>query len=115
MKQPQSVTDLPESPEDEHRRRVFQYVLAMSIRVVCVIACIWVRGWWLLIPAVGAIVLPYIAVVLANVGSRRRATVLRPGNEALCSTRRAAPCSSCPRRSDPPRMTSRDRDRSRRP
>ena len=40
MKQPQSVTDLPESPEDEHRRRVFQYVLAMSIRVVCVLACV---------------------------------------------------------------------------
>ena len=83
MKQPQSVTDLPESPEDEHRRRVFQYVLAMSIRVVCVVACVWVRGWWLLIPAAGAIVLPYIAVVLANVGHRRRAAVLRPGNEAL--------------------------------
>ena len=83
MKQPQSVTDLPESPEDEHRRRVFQYVLAMSIRVVCVVACIWVRGWWLLIPAAGAIILPYIAVVLANVGSRRRSTVLRPGDTTL--------------------------------
>ena len=83
MKQPQSVTDLPESPEDEHRRRVFHYVLAMSIRVVCVLACVWVRGWWLLIPAVGAVVLPYVAVVLANVGSRRRSRVLRPGNETL--------------------------------
>ena len=83
MKQPQSVTDLPESPEDEHRRRVFQYVLAMSIRVVCVLACVWVRGWGLLIPAVGAVVLPYIAVVLANVGSRRRSTVLRPGDQTI--------------------------------
>ena len=83
MKQPQSVTDLPESPEDEHRRRVFQYVLAMSIRVVCVLACVWVRGWWLLIPAVGAVVLPYIAVVLANVGSRRRAHVRRPDHQTI--------------------------------
>ncbi len=83
MKQPQSVTDLPESPEDEHRRRVFQYVLAMSIRVVCVLACVWVRGWWLLIPALGAVVLPYIAVVLANVGHRRRSPVRRPGSQAL--------------------------------
>ena len=83
MKQPQSVTDLPESPEDEHRRRVFQYVLAMSIRVVCVVACIWVRGWWLLIPAAGAIFLPYVAVVLANVGSRRRSSVRRPGDTSL--------------------------------
>ena len=83
MKQPQSVTALPESPEDEHRRRVFQYVLAMSIRVVCVLACVWVRGWWLLIPAAGAIILPYIAVVLANVGSRRRGTVERPNDETF--------------------------------
>jgi hypothetical protein len=83
MKQPQSVTDLPEAPEDEHRRRVFQYVLAMSIRVACVIACIWVRGWWLLIPAAGAIFLPYVAVVLANVGSRRRSSVVRPGETTV--------------------------------
>ena len=96
MKQPQSVTDLPESPEDEHRRRVFQYVLAMSIRVVCVLACVWVRGWWLLIPAVGAVVLPYVAVVLANVGSRRRATVLRPGNEALALDAPAGPVFELP-------------------
>ncbi len=83
MKQPQSVTDLPESPEDEHRRRVFHYVLAMSIRVVCILACIWVRGWWLLLPALGAVVLPYIAVVLANIGARRRSSVLRPGDATL--------------------------------
>src|SRR5690606_24914698 len=69
---------LPESPEEEHRRRVLQYSLAMGIRVLCVIACIWVRGWWLLIPAAGAVFLPYVAVVLANVGSRRRSSVIRP-------------------------------------
>ncbi len=83
MKQPQSVTELPESPEDEHRRRVIKYALAMSIRVLCVLACVWVRGWWLLIPAAGAVFLPYIAVVIANVGSRRPAFVERPGDQLL--------------------------------
>ena len=96
MNQPQSVTDLPESPEDEHRRRVFQYVLAMSIRVVCVLACVWVRGWWLLIPAIGAIVLPYVAVVLANVGHRRRSPVRRPGNETLVVEASSAPALELP-------------------
>ncbi len=98
MKQPQSVTDLPESPEDEHRRRVFQYALAMGIRIACVLACIWVRGWWLLIPAVGALVLPYIAVVLANVGSRRRATVRRPEQETLVLGEPSGPVLELPAR-----------------
>jgi len=52
---------------------MFQYTLTMGIRTVCIVLCIFVRGWWLLIPAIGAVVLPYIAVVLANaVGSRGR-------------------------------------------
>lgn len=52
----------------------------MGIRVLCVIACIWVRGWWLLIPAVGAIFLPYFAVVVANaVQSGDTGQVERPG------------------------------------
>ena len=72
MEQPQVVTDLAESPDEDYRRRVRQYSLSMGIRVVCIIACLFVRDWWLLVPAIGAIVLPYVAVVLGNVGSRRR-------------------------------------------
>lgn len=98
MKQPQSVTELPESPEQEHRRRVFQYTLAMSIRVVCVLACIWVRGWWLLIPAAGAIFLPYVAVVLANVGSRRRGRVERPDEQLLMLDAPSGPVLELPAR-----------------
>ncbi len=51
-----------------------RYALTMGIRMVCV------QGWWLLIPAGGAIVLPYIAVVLANaVSAGDRRHVERPG------------------------------------
>ena len=80
MKNPQPVTSLPESPDDERRRRIVRYGIAMSIRVACVIACFFVQGWWLLIPLVGAVVLPYIAVVLANVGGGETVTVERPGS-----------------------------------
>lgn len=79
MDQPQSITSLPESPADERRRRMIRYAIAMSIRVVCVILCLFVHGWWLLLPILGAVVLPYVAVVLANVGSNPGGTVERPG------------------------------------
>lgn len=79
MDQPQSITSLPESPADERRRRMIRYAIAMSIRVVCVILCLFVHGWWLLLPIIGAVVLPYIAVVLANVGGSPEGRVERPG------------------------------------
>lgn len=56
-----------------------RYAIAMGIRVVCIIACFFVQGWWLVIPILGAALLPYIAVVLANVGTNDSAQVLRPG------------------------------------
>mgnify|MGYP003433199836 CR=1 FL=1 len=66
MKQPQSITSLPESPDDDRRRRMIRYLITMSIRVVCIVLCLFVSGWWLVLPIVGAVILPYIAVVLAN-------------------------------------------------
>ena len=79
MSQPQSITSLPESPDDERHRRMIRYGIAMGIRVVCVIACFFLHGWWLLLPLLGAVFLPYVAVVLANVGSSTGGTVERPG------------------------------------
>lgn len=80
MSQPQSITSLPEHPAVERRRRAIQYSLAMGLRVACVIACFFVQGWWLLLAVVGAVLLPYVAVVIANVAVRdSQATVLRPG------------------------------------
>ena len=79
MKQ-QSITTLPPSPEAERRSRMIKYTIAMSIRVACIFALLFVQGWWLLVFAAGAIFLPYIAVVLANVsGPTRQPEVLRPG------------------------------------
>jgi hypothetical protein len=79
MKQ-QSITTLPPSPEAERRSRMIKYTIAMSIRVACIFALLFAQGWWLVVFAAGAIFLPYVAVVLANVsGPTRSAQVLRPG------------------------------------
>jgi hypothetical protein len=59
---------------------MLKYSIAMGIRVVCIALCLVVHGWWLLIPAAGAIFLPYFAVVIANnVGGGSRGAVQRPG------------------------------------
>lgn len=81
MSKPQSITSLPESPEEERTRRLVKYAIAMGIRTVCVLLCFFVQGWWLLLPALGAIVLPYIAVIIANVSMRGAGgEVERPGS-----------------------------------
>lgn len=79
-KQSTTITSLPRSPEDDRRARMIKYSITMGIRLVCVILCIFVRGWWLLLSATGAVILPYIAVVLANVVDTRGSRVERPGS-----------------------------------
>lgn len=64
---PQSVTSLGISPEQERKGRMLRYSIAMATRMVCVILAVvlpytfmtWI--FW-----IGAIFLPYFAVVLAN-------------------------------------------------
>ena len=94
MKQ-QSITSLPPSPEAERRSRMIKYTIAMSIRVLCIFAMLFAQGWWLVVCAAGAIFLPYVAVVLANVsGPSRGAEVLRPGG--LVRTDAPAPAADAP-------------------
>jgi hypothetical protein len=59
---------------------MIKYTIAMSIRVVCLVLMLFVEGWWLGLCVAGAIILPYVAVVLANVGTSDKAPeVVRPG------------------------------------
>ncbi|BDZ50589.1 hypothetical protein GCM10025867_28300 [Frondihabitans sucicola] len=76
-----AITTLPPSPDEERHGRMIRYSLAMLIRLICVILAFVIPfGWWTLLPAIGAVVLPYVAVVLANVGQEgARRTVERPG------------------------------------
>lgn len=80
----QSITSLPRSPEEDRRARMIKYSLAMGIRMVCIVSLLFVHGWWLVVMGIGAIVLPYIAVVLANVGSTPGGAVEAPtGREVM--------------------------------
>lgn len=85
MAKQQSITSLPRSPEDDRRARMLKYSITMGIRLVCILVCFLVPGYWIIIPAIGAIVLPYVAVVLANVTDSRKQVVLRPDRLALPS------------------------------
>src|SRR5512134_2006368 len=67
----QSVTTAPESLRDEQAARIRRYLVTMGIRTVCFVlaAATATRGapWWVWGSfSVLAVVLPYIAVVLAN-------------------------------------------------
>lgn len=75
-----SITELPPSPDAERHSRMIKYAIAQGIRVLCIVAVFFVHGWWILIPAAGAVFLPYFAVVAANnVKQSGSGTVRRPG------------------------------------
>lgn len=75
-----SVTSARRSLTDDQAERNRRYLLSMSIRVICFVGCILVDGWlrWTLF--VGALVLPWIAVIIANAGreQRGRGTISNP-------------------------------------
>jgi hypothetical protein len=83
----QSVTTLTNSPEAERNSRMIKYSIAMGIRLACIGACFLVSGWWLLIPALGAVLLPYFAVIVANsvTSGPKKAAPLRPGTVSVSS------------------------------
>jgi hypothetical protein len=55
----------------------------MSVRTACFILVFVVPGWWKLVFGLGAVILPYVAVVLANVGSKGASQPLNPGTQEL--------------------------------
>jgi hypothetical protein len=63
-----TITDAQRGLSVEQAGRTRRYLISMGIRTACVIAAIFVPGWprWVLIA--GAVVLPYLAVVVANAG-----------------------------------------------
>ncbi|MBF0815624.1 DUF3099 domain-containing protein [Microbacterium paludicola] len=82
----QSATSLPVAPADDAGVRVRNYLLTMGIRITCLLlmALITPYGWYTFVFAVGAIFLPYIAVVGANAASGRNVPVAeRPVAAAL--------------------------------
>jgi len=64
------VTEAQQSRSAEINQRQRRYLLMMGIRVVCFVVTVVLfvnhAGWLCIIPAAGAIGLPYFAVVIAN-------------------------------------------------
>lgn len=77
--QSSNITSLPRSPDDDRHSRMIKYTVMMCIRLVCIALCLVVEGWWLLVCVVGAVVLPYVAVVVANAVDVKTSPVERPG------------------------------------
>ncbi|MDX6228251.1 MAG: hypothetical protein QOI76_1641 [Frankiales bacterium] len=64
---PVLITSAPMSRAQEHAGRRRQYTIVMSVRVVCFILAVVVPVIWLrVVFIVGALVLPWVAVIAAN-------------------------------------------------
>jgi len=78
-----AVTGLPASLRDDQDARLRRYLVSMGIRTACFILAVvaivmlhWTVVGWILV--VAAMVLPYVAVVMANATRSRRSTTLGP-------------------------------------
>lgn len=74
----QSVTSAPVSAADDQGHRIRRYLLTMGIRVVCGALALFTEGWvrWTFVAL--AVVLPYIAVVMANAVGPRSGEAVAP-------------------------------------
>ncbi len=78
-----AVTGLPTSLHDDQDERMRRYLVSMGIRTVCFILAVVALAWlhWTLIGwtlVVAAVLLPYVAVVMANATRSRTSTTLGP-------------------------------------
>ena len=63
-----TITDAQRGLSVEQNGRTRRYLISMGIRTACVILAIFVPGWLRWVFIVGAVALPYLAVVIANAG-----------------------------------------------
>jgi hypothetical protein len=81
----QSATSLPAAPDREVDRRSTRYLIMMGVRVVCFALMVLVHpyGWYTWVFCIAAVFLPYIAVVLANVGQESKTPAAVDPEQAL--------------------------------
>jgi hypothetical protein len=81
----QSATSLPRAPRDEASSRSVRYLITMGIRILCFVLMVVITpyGWYTWVFGAAAVFLPYIAVVIANVGSDVRETGVENPERAL--------------------------------
>ena len=90
------ITGAPTAQSEDLRGRTRRYLVSMGLRTVCFIGATVVSGplRWVLV--VGAVLLPYLAVVFANAGRAARGsappvTVYQPGLPGLPPAASAPP------------------------
>jgi len=78
-----SVTSAPQSLQDDQSYRMHRYLLSMGTRTVCFLLAVlfitvlhWTIAGWFMVA--GAVLLPYFAVVMANVSRSRISAPLGP-------------------------------------
>ena len=66
------ITTAPSNRDEEIAARQRRYVFSMAIRTICFVAAIAVGpGWLRWVPVAAAVLLPYVAVVMANATASR--------------------------------------------
>ncbi|MFC7402396.1 DUF3099 domain-containing protein [Citricoccus sp. GCM10030269] len=93
----QRVTSAPEAGHVDRDARFVRYAWQMGIRTVCFILAFVTTGWVQVVLFIAAIVLPYIAVVLANSGAAANGEALPPvptTSEPELAPRRELPAGS---------------------
>jgi len=69
---PVRITTAAASRDEDIRSRQRRYLVSMGIRTVCFVAAVVVgHGWLMWVLIVAALLLPYVAVVMANAASSR--------------------------------------------
>jgi Protein of unknown function (DUF3099) len=103
---PQSATSLPRAPRDDSGARLTKYMTMMGIRIACFVAMVLVTpyGWYTWIFAAGAVFLPYLAVVVANVGQDGRSSRAQRPERMLETGPPPAPAEPRPARPEQPRV-----------
>ena len=70
-----AVTTARTGQHDDVNKRARRYMVSMTIRLVClVLAFVFFGSWEAWVFAAGAVVLPYVAVIMANSGRERPAS-----------------------------------------
>jgi Protein of unknown function (DUF3099) len=81
------VTEAPQARSAEINQRQRRYLVMMGVRVVCFVVTVVLflnhAGWLTVIPAFGAIALPYFAVVIANSRQQAGSSGFRPYEPSL--------------------------------
>ena len=92
-----TITGAQRSLSTEQSGRTRKYLISMGIRTACVLAAIVVPGWPRWVFLAGAVILPYLAVVVANAGRAQdasAATVIVPQDLPSGSPRALPPSRS---------------------